>query len=915
MEIKILAVIFAAALSLPFLFAGAPALAGEADKNSGGINYPNETYKNSAPAAASFKLHYHRPDGDYNDWKIWSWGLPESLNLEISQAGIDEFGVVFIIDAGNYKNSSQIGILPKYRDWAKKDDPNRYIEINKMLSDGVRDIYIVSGKKETFTQKPDISPFIKAAFLDSETEITVVLSKKISASRTDLLKAHLHHGGQTENHAENFAISHIRLLDDNGGALEVKSGGIKKTGRSGMEKNAPTGAAAITAAASELNDETPASDIIKIKLADHIKYDFSAAPPVIKVEIEGFAAAQLKPRDILYSKNFQYNGDLGCLYDTGASIFKTFAPSAQRCELIIYDSHDTEQYQAHEMVRESGGVWSVKAAGDLINKYYKYRVTIDGEPREALDPYSKCNTAHNGRAMIINDKTPVADSPVFTIDKAVIYEMHIRDFTIDEKTTVKNRGKFLGAAEENTTHSKNAEVKTGIGHLKELGVNTVQILPIQDFANEEKSEAYNWGYMPVNFNSPDGWYASETADSSRVSECKKMIDAFHRNGIKVVMDVVYNHTAEGNEMVRHSFNALAPNYYYRLKANGEYWNGSGCGNEFKSESYMGRKFIIDSLKYWVREYKIDGFRFDLLGLMDTETIYLLTDELKKINPDIFIYGEPWAAGAAGIEPSIKGVQRGKGFAVFNDTFRDAIKGSVWNDKGGYVQGTSGVGLIERGIIGSILDFASSPLESINYCEAHDNRTLYDTLIHTTAYDKSITAEKIIKMHKLACFLTLTSQGIPFLHAGQEMMRSKDGVENSYNKPDSINKIYWDLKIENGEIVNLVKELISMRKAHPIFRMKSAKEIYENFKFLSHDLGIPVAPKCLAYLVERGATGDSWQAALVLVNPRRDTIKFILPEDKWKLYYHNDSFNPQAPTDSLTSEIELEPISASILYRD
>ncbi len=862
------------------------------------------------PAASSFKLHYHRPDGDYEGWKIWSWGLPGGVNIEINGGGEDEFGAIFFIDSANYKNAGQIGILPKYKEWEKKDDPDRFIEINEIKNGGIKDIYIVSGKKEAFSSKPDISPFIKAAFLDSETEITAVLSKKIKIYQAGGLKARVRLIDNPKRHNADFAISNFVLLDDNGGVIEAKTGSAKKAWRAAREKDTHA-----RGGEPERKDETHASNIVRINLTDHIKYDFSGPPPEIKVEIEGFASAKLKMRNILYSKKFEYDGQLGCLYAPDASEFKTFAPSAQRCELMIYDTHDSKLCRAHEMARESGGVWSVKAAGDFKNKYYKYKVTIDGEAREALDPYSKCNTAHNGRAMIIEDKTPIADPPVFTIDKAVIYEMHIRDFTIDDKTTVKNRGKFLGAAEENTTHSESAEVKTGIGHLKELGINTVQILPIQDFENDEKSGAYNWGYMPVNFNSPDGWYASDTTNSSRVAECKKMIDAFHRNGIKVVMDVVYNHTAESNEMIRYSFNALAPDYYYRLKPNGDYWNGSGCGNEFKSESYMGRKFIIDSLKYWVSEYKIDGFRFDLMGLIDTETIYLLTGELKKMNPDIFIYGEPWAAGAAGIEPSVKGVQRGKGFAVFNDIFRDAIKGSVWDDKGGYVQGAGGVELIERGVIGSVLDFALSPLESINYCEAHDNRTLYDTLIHTTARDKSITAKKIVKMHKLACFLTLTSQGIPFLHAGQEMMRSKGGEENSYNRPDSVNKIYWDLKIENAAMVDFVKRLISLRTAHPMLRMKSAEEIYANIKFLSYDLQIPVAPKCLAYLIERGATGDSWKAVLVLVNPRRDTIKFILPEDKWKLYYHNDVFNPHTPAGGIASEIELSPVSASILYRD
>ncbi|HOT75177.1 MAG TPA: type I pullulanase, partial [Candidatus Wallbacteria bacterium] len=789
----------------------------------------------SQHAEQRITVHYHRPDGDYGGWKLWSWSVPEGINAEIDQAGMSEFGAVFTLDADKYKNAGSIGVLPKYNQWEQKDDPNRFIDLSQLKTLHKKELFIVSGKKEVFTSRPDISPFVKNAFLDSDNEITVVLSKKISASAAAGLKTMV----RALNVRKNYALSRIALIDENGLEIADESAG---RGHSGREKNRRP-----DPHHGDKHAAVQKSNLLKIVLEDGIKYDFSEAPPEAEVAIDGFLPARLKVRGVLYSSAFRYDGELGCAYTPAACAFRVFAPAASAVSVQIYDQHTGSPSAEREMKKERAGVWTCEIAGNLLNKYYKYKVTIGGETHLALDPYSKCNTAHNGRAMIIDDKTHVADSPVFTIDEAVIYEMHIRDFTIDEKTTAAHRGKFLGAAEENTHHAGNPAVNTGIAHLKELGINTVQILPFQDFENDESSPDYNWGYMPVNFNSPDGWYATKTYDSSRVAECKKMIDAFHRNGIKVVMDVVYNHTAEGNELVKHSFNALAPNYYYRCKLNGDYWNGSGCGNEFKSESYMGRKFIIDSLKYWVKEYKIDGFRFDLMGLIDTETVYLLTDELKKIKPDIFIYGEPWAAGAAGIEPTVKGAQRDKGFAVFNDIFRDAIKGSVWDNKGGYVQGTKGVELIERGVIGSILDFASSPLESINYCEAHDNRTLYDTLIHTTGYDKSITLEKIKKMHKLACLLALTSQGVPFLHAGQEMMRTKGGEENSYNKPDSINKISWDLKIENRDMVEFVKELISLRKAHPMLRMKTADEIFECVKFFTHDLKLPVAPRCLAYM--------------------------------------------------------------------
>ena len=826
-------------------------------------------------------LFYHRPDGDYKNWKIWSWSEPASANIELTPVKIETSWACFEIVPSAYPNAQKICLLPKLGQWEAKDDPNRFIDLAGLKNS---EAYIVSGKSGVFFQKPDISPFIKKAFIDSSKEVALVLSKKVG-----------------EKELENIEF---KLKD-------LRSGKVYEAESARLHEAAP-----VAGREQDSSVETELySKIIKLSLKNSIKYNFEEnLPPYVEVAASGFLPAKLTPRNILYSSDFYYDGELGYLYSPQKTVFRVFAPTAEFVQVLLYRSHSGDACFSVGMHKIKGGVWEASLEGDSLGFYYKYRAHIYGETFEALDPYSKCNTAHNGRALIIDDRTPVCASPDFGIDKAVIYEMHIRDFTIDEKTSVKKRGKFLGVAEENTFHTHAPKVATGIAHLLELGVNTIQILPFQDFENDETSENYNWGYMPVNYNSPDGWYASATFDSSRVSECKRMVDALHKNGLKVVMDVVYNHTAEGNELVRYSFNALAPNYYYRMTDSGEYWNGSGCGNEFKSESPMGRKFIVDSLKYWVSEYKIDGFRFDLMGLIDIETVCLIVAELKKIKPEIFIYGEPWAAGSTPISPTVKGSQRDKGFAVFNDLFRDAIKGSVWDVKGGYVQGTAEAGLIERGMIGSIEDFASSPLETINYCEAHDNRTLYDSLAVTTNYDKTITLDKLKRMQKLANLLVIMAQGVPFLHSGQEMLRTKGGDENSYNKPDSVNKIDWDWKIENYDVFEYTKKLIELRKKHPIFRLYNAELIRKSAVFLNEDLKIPVAKKCLAYMINRpGEVRDDWESALILVNPRRDTLKFILPEGEWHVYMSDGRFFDDSHRTSVSEEIELKPISAAILY--
>ncbi|MFH1618504.1 MAG: type I pullulanase, partial [bacterium] len=526
-----------------------------------------------------------------------------------------------------------------------------------------------------------------------------------------------------------------------------------------------------------------------------------------------------------------------------------------------------------------------------------------------IDPYSRCNTAHDGRGLFIRDTPAMEESPGFDPSESVIYEMHLRDFTIDPQSGVHHKGKYLGSAEVGTRHARFKEIKTGLDHLLELGINTVQILPVQDFENDESSDTYNWGYMPVHFNSPDGWYATDTRGPQRVTELKRLVNALHKNGIKVVMDVVYNHTAESGGK-EYGLSAMADGYYYRRKPDGAYWDGSACGNEFKSESPMAGKFMLDSLKYWVREYKIDGFRFDLMALIDRETMAEIVRELKSMKEDILIYGEPWAPGATPVAKIEKGSQRSAGFTIFNDNFRDAVKGNVFDLSPGYVQaGLNRDGVI-AGIRGSIDDFTDSPLETVNYVSCHDNHTLWDRI--NLSVEDDVPPEMRVDMDKLANAIILTSQGIPFLHSGEEFLRSKNGAENSYNLPDSVNKIDWELKNAHNDVFKYYRGLIELRKKHPAFRMKTAEAVRKNLRFYE-ETGLPSTEPGIAYVIDGAAAGDLWREIVVLINPSWEKKEFRLPKGFFKVAA--DGRQTYAGWGKpVSGKIGVAPVSLMVLYK-
>jgi pullulanase len=573
--------------------------------------------------------------------------------------------------------------------------------------------------------------------------------------------------------------------------------------------------------------------------------------------------------------------ELGFHYTPARTTFKTVATNAEKVMVHLYDQPDSGTPVTYQMQPE-GELWQRVVDGDLLGKYYTLQVVRDSvDSREFIDPWSRSNTNTYGRGLIFTDNTPIAASPKLSRKTdAIIYEVHVRDFSIAPNSGINAKGKFLGFTEKGTRLSTDSAIKTGIDHLVELGVNVVQLLPVQDFDNDETNPTYNWGYMPMNFNSPDGWYASDLTDASRVIELKKLVSALHEADIKVTLDVVYNHTAENKDLNPWAFESLAPGEYYRYTLDGGYWNGSACGNEFKSEGRLGRDFIVQSTKYFVEEFDIDGYRFDLMGLIDLETMQEVVKTLRTIKPDILIYGEPWTAAATPIEPTVKGVQKGQGFAVFNDHFRDGVKGSVFDHGPGFVQTGINIDRVKAGIKGSIDDFALNPDETLNSVEAHDNHTLWDRLIVST---KGQSDADRIRMHKMSAVLVLTAQGIPFIHAGQEFMRSKFGNENSYNAPDSINMMRWDLKKTYNDVFQYHQGLIALRKAHHLFRFATAEQVRRNLRFFDDDLNIPLPDKVVAWQIKAGVSPETWSEAVVIVNAEDKDVTVALPEGDFHLY--------------------------------
>lgn len=557
----------------------------------------------------------------------------------------------------------------------------------------------------------------------------------------------------------------------------------------------------------------------------------------------------------MIDREYAYDGELGALYSQAQTTFRVWSPLADGVSVKLYNSAKSPSPYTTAEMKKTDGVWEVTIPGDLHGVFYTYELTTAGNTRETIDIYARSAGANGLRGMVVDlsrtdpdgwdDDRPVK---LESYTDAVIYELHVRDFSSDESGNFKLRGKFGAFCEKNVTNGFSDVI--GLDYIAALGVTHIHLLPVFDYQTVDEDDpaaGFNWGYDPLNYNIPEGSYTTRPDNGTeRVKQFKELVHAAHRKGIGVIMDVVYNHTYSTSDS---PFTKTFPEYYYRHNADGSLSNGSGCGNEFASERAMASRFIVDSLCYLAEEYKLDGFRFDLMGLLDIRMLNTAAEKLRAVNPSIILYGEGWTGGASPIPEELRAMKKNAmklpQYAMFSDDFRDGVKGSVFADEGcGYVNGNAEelAMLMESVISGGIYRddvkrpnsecWTDTPQQTVNYVEAHDNLTLFDKLRLSM---RGASEEEQIAADKLAAALVFLSQGIPFMQAGQEILRSKpasDGgyVHDSYNSPDSVNSIKWNDVTIHRSVMEYYRGLIAIRKRFPEFRLRTSGEIISSMKF-------------------------------------------------------------------------------------
>ena len=598
------------------------------------------------------------------------------------------------------------------------------------------------------------------------------------------------------------------------------------------------------------------------------------------------------------------------------------APEVKKVNVLISDADNNEAQLVKSMKRVGAGKWQLTVKNDLKGKYYLFGVYNNAQPDLTPGVFAKAVGVNGQRGAIIDlkdtdpegwseDKRPELRNPV----DLVIYEMHHRDFSIDYSSGIKNKGKFLALTEPKA-----------IEHLKRLGVNAIHILPSFDYASVDESQPdkpqYNWGYDPLNYNVPEGSYSTNAADpKARIKEFKQMVQALHKAGIRVILDVVYNHTfnIDGS-----NFQKTYPGYYFRHRPDGTYSDGSGCGNETASEKPLMREFMLESVKYWVNEYHIDGFRFDLMGVHDIETMNLIRAELDKIDPSIYVYGEGWSAGSCAY-PQEKLAMKANarqlnGIGAFSDEMRDALRGPFSDDrKGGFLAGMPNCEeSIKFGIAGAIdhpqvdmtkvnyskAAWTNEPSQMIAYVSCHDDMCLTDRLRATVP---NISDEELIRLDLLAQTAVLTSQGVPFLLSGEEMLRDKKGEHNSFRSPDSINRFDWNNLKRYPQVFDYYSKLIALRKAHPAFRMGKAEEVRKNLVFLDAPEGV------VAFQLKNNAGGDSWKDIIVVLNANKTERAINVPEGLYTKVLANGKVDENGLGILNGSSVTVAPQSALIIH--
>lgn len=793
-------------------------------------------------------VHYHRYDGNYDGWNLWIW--PDGGDgKEVQFSEEDDFGKVArtTIDV---KDIDKIGLITKQSQdgnaWAQKEFGDRFV--TKFNGDGTAEIWLIQGQEKIYydQSKIDLSPKIMSVTLDAFNFFTLETNAPFSL-----------------NKHENAGVK------INGGKVKIKT---------------------------VVPFELGATTANKVRIITEGDLDMSEN---YTVTLEGFGDKEVEIGDIIRSEQFDdryfYDGDdLGNVYSVDKTLFRVWAPTSSEAMLVTYENWDDENGKEIPMKKAEKGTWTAELEGDQHGLIYTYKVKVNGAWNEAVDPYVRAVTVNGDKGVVVNltktnpDKWNEKQKPPFNNpEDAIIYELHVRDLSIHPESGIENKGKFLGVTELGTTGPNG--VSTGLDYIKDLGVTHVQFLPIYDYRTVDETKLdtpqFNWGYDPKNYNVPEGSYSTDPYEPTvRIKELKQMVQTLHDNDLRVIMDVVYNHVFAVQE---HSFHKLVPGYYFRYLDNGTFANGTGVGNDTASERKMMNKYIVDSIKYWATEYNLDGFRFDLMGIHDVETMNDVRKALNEIDPSIIVIGEGWDLNTP-IDLKLKANQKNAGkmkgqVAHFNDHIRDGLKGSVWEDTdNGFVNGKDAMeGHILQGIMGGVNlpdDIATynDPDQVVTYVEAHDNLTLWDKLVFT---NPDASEEEMKQMHKLATSIVLTSQGISFIHAGQEFMRTKGGDHNSYKSSDEVNRLDWERRVEFDKEVEYFKGLVQLRKTYDAFRMTTAEMINENITTVD-------APKhAIAYALN--TPGQDGQI-IVVHNANKEAIDVTLPiNSEWELLVNGE----------------------------
>ena len=864
------------------------------------------------PAAAAetgtitIRVHYTRPEGDYEGWELWAWDLDGKFDVSgtLASDGSATSAPPYKLEEGDNEvvatitvptGTMRVGYIIRYGEWEKKDiEYDQHINLTGILS-GTVDFYITSGvatqDSAAQTDIPSVDTLIEKGFLKLGDDVVkgIVVVDADYDSSANQVSVSLSAKPEYPVTADTFTISGI------------------------------DGEVAISECIQVGTD-------IYLTLAESLPLDKS-----FSIDFEGNAYAITMP-DYYSTKEFEekytYDGDdLGATYTKEKTTLKLWAPLAVGVQVYLYsDGNVATQAEPDEkidMVAGEKGTWSVELEGDMNGTYYTYMVDNYTEQKECVDPYARTTGVNGNRAMIIdldstdpegweNDKDPHYDD---AITDAIIWELHVRDFSIDASSGIKDewKGKYLGLTQTGTVNSYGQS--TGLDYVKNLGITHIHLLPVYDFGsvNETSETGFNWGYDPMNYNVPEGSYSTDPYNGEvRVAEFKQMVKTLHDNGISVIMDVVYNHVYDS---ARFSMNNIVPDYFTRPNS-----NGSGCGNDTASERSMVSKYIVDSVNYWADEYHIDGFRFDLVGLLDTDTINDIVETVHENHPNVIFYGEGWTMSTTTTKSVTLATQTNStktpNFAYFSDTIRNALKGATYGGvSAGYISGGTVSSSELNACFRGMPSWCTTPTQSINYISCHDNNTLYD---HISIVSPNASTEEKVAMNKLGVAFYMAAQGVPFMQAGEEILRSKPDAssstgynENSYNASDDVNSIKWYelYDVNSLDLLEYYQGMIAFRKAHPVLRLTSNVEVNTRVQAMSN-----LDANVLGYEIKgTGIEGETAESIVAIYNANAEATTVTLPEGEWHICVNKDDAGIYS-LGTASGSVTVDGVSAMILVK-